>query len=1281
MTKFRRVKSQPFVHLHNHTEFSFLDALPKVKGLGKVIRAKGFKSYAITDHGNICGVYHFVKDLQGAGVKPIVGCEFYYVPDRHRKGLTPEERAEAKATGEGPKQMESRLELRKSSHVVVLAKSNKGWRKLVRALEVAHSEGFYYRPRIDMEVLADMAPDVVVTTACIGGVASRLVLGGRWDEAVKWSSEMVSHFGDDFYLEIQPNEMEDQVKLNPWLIELSEETGANIVATCDVHYIEREDWETHDVMLAIRDSVHGKRVLVSDPDRFRYTTHELWLKSYRDVIQSFERFHPDIPAETIKRAARATLEIDAKIEPEVLRERYAVLPQIEIEDDFEGDPDAKLWALIRHGWKWRKITKRTKGCEGVIDWIDGETPTAAPLVKVYEARVRHEMETIVGQGFSKYFLVLHDLIWWCRDRGIRVGPGRGSVGGSIVGYLLGITSVDSIKYRCPFSRFISPDRIDFPDIDTDFPTSERAAVKQYLAEKYGPDFVASICTFSKLKGKAVLKDCGRVFDVPYIDTDKVTQYVIERAEGDERATDCLQDSIKDSPELREYASQYPQVIRHATKLEGNIRQMGVNAAGVVVSDEPLREMIPVQFQHKYNTKGGKLGDYVTGWEKRAVESVGLLKLDILGIEGLTYIQRTLDLIHERHGVRIEPEEWEELNDPEVFLNFCEGNTELVWQMNTFTTIRVLKRLKPEHFDHLVATTALIRPGPMNAGITDTYIKRRHGQKTKSLHPLLDEILETTYGLFVYQEDVIKVCHDLGGFTWAEADKIRKDVGKKKGVEYLQRTYVEKFCEGSASYGVNRETAVRIWDMISEFGMYGFNRAHATAYTMLSYWTMWLKVHYPIEFMTAALEAESDQTKRNLYIREAKRLGLRVIGPDVNVSGFSYSIDPNEDNVIRAGFIDIKGVGEKAVTSIVETAPFESLRDFLDRCKANKTVVKNLLKVGAFDSLTDEPWTILGNLDAVLKVRRLKRKDQYWEALELDQVDPWTPDEVERNQLDLLGLPPEVHPAERAAKWLKRRTNHFDVHTLAEYGDLFPHYYSNSSFAFCGVIEKVKFYPMDVTDWTDPEQKVFRKRIARINIADDTGTVAARIGWRQVEDLGTDALKVGEVLFMVARAEGYLKLSPNIVVNMNQLKAKLKAGGPEPGTPEWWVMNDPFNEGLREALFDTDRIRLIGEPKRNRRKRTAIYVLDTKMKKISKGIIMSVTGMDFNNVVRTFLVWATDVPIFGRKFQPGSWLTVCVKTRVFNDQDRRFSFESRSVDGAGSVMDLGRYLEKYGDANG
>jgi DNA polymerase-3 subunit alpha len=809
-----------FVNLHVHTEHSHLDAIIKVKGLSEHLKRVGAAACAVTEHGNLNSAFAFWKELSENGMKPIQGVEFYYVPDRHVKGVSEEhkEKLRQKLGDEEGKKAVRQLG-RERYHIVCLAKNNRGWRKMIRAMEVAHKEGFYYMPRIDRELLLDMAGDVIVTTACVGGVPGRLISSGAFGEAKKWVRKIASAFGDDFYLEIQSNDLDIQIEHNLALAKLSQRTGVKLVATNDLHYLSREDAETHDVMLCLRESQYGRKVLVTDTDRFQYGTNQLWLKTRSELEETFERVHPDLPRKAWRQALDHTVEIAAKIDHQVIEPRNAILPKVEIAEEHKGNPDWALWALVKKGWKWRDIVGRTEGKTGKCDWLETEgRDEEIPLTDVYRARIRYEMGLIVKLNFSRYFLVVYDMVRWCRERGIRVGPGRGSVAGSIVAWLLGLTSVDSIRWGCPFSRFISESRVDNPDVDQDVPTDRREEVKQYLRDRYGQDRVAAIANFTTMKGRMVLKDAARVHDVPFHETEQVVSYIGQGGVGDLRSSMELADVFKEFAECREYAKKYPEVVKHAVKLEGNVRQLGVHAAGVVISDEPLRNLVPVQYKRRRGAK--EAGEYLTSWDKDQVEAMGLLKLDVLGIDALAYIQRCLDLVKERTGEVIEPEDLEP-DDPEVYKNFQEGNTELVWQFNGPGVTRTLQKIMPTKFEHLMATTALIRPGPLYSGVTQDYIKRRHGKAAKGMHKVLDGMLKHTYGLCIYQEDVTRIVHNLGGFSWADADRVRKGAAKKK-IE-LMEVWEPKFIEGAQKFGLSEDDAGRIWSALVEFSKYGFNR--------------------------------------------------------------------------------------------------------------------------------------------------------------------------------------------------------------------------------------------------------------------------------------------------------------------------------------------------------------------------------------------------------------------------------------------------------------------------
>jgi DNA polymerase-3 subunit alpha len=1213
------VQKQDFVHLHAHSEYSYLDSIIPIRGLGKHLRKRGFSSYAMTEHGNINGIFQFHKELKKHNVKPILGCEFYIVEDRHSRGLTDEQKQNAAKLGkekgltarEAKKEEEKRLGIRSRYHVVCLAKNNLGWRKIIRAVELSHKEGFYYFPRIDFEILEKLAPDVIVMTACLGGVPGQLINKGDFGKAQIWASRFVEIFHNDFYIEIQPNDIELQVEMNLRLIELASCVDCDIVATNDVHYLNAKDYETHDVLLAVRESQGGKPVLVSDTKRFRYSTNQLYLKSRKEMEESFRRFHPNIHDSIWQYSLDTTLEIAGKIDDNVLEFRKGVLPKLKIEEEYERDPDKKLVALVKDGWKWRKVEEKTENKFGYIDWVAGEDDEKKPLIEVCKARVDYELGEILRLGFSRYFLVIYDLVWWARRNGIRVGPGRGSVGGSYVAYLLGITAVDSVRHGCPFSRFISPDRIDYPDIDLDFPSTERDRVKKYLVSKYGKDKVAGIVNYDRMKGKQILKDIGRVYGVPWQETEKVTKLVPKREDGDENVYDCVVDTFEENPEVAWYKKQYPNVVRHASILEGNVRHLGVHAAGMVVTDKPIRTIVPVQYQRK----DGNAGEYLAGWDKKEVEKCGLLKLDILGTKGLTSFQRCLDLIKQRTGEDIEPEDIEEYNDTKVWAAFQKGFTELVWQMSSFGTVNVLKRLKPTKLAHLVATNALIRPGPQNSGITDKYIKRKNGLESKILHEKLEEILEQTYGLFVFQEDVIRIVHSVGGFTLAEADRVRKDIGKKKGVDYLKKTYLDRFVASAEDHGINEKTAIKIWNMIAEFGKYGFNKAHSTGYSILSYWTMYFKIHYPLEYMCAALESEKEDDKRRRYIKEARRLEISVTCPDVNVSGMNFTIDNNLKSTVRAGLVDVKGIGEKTVVKIVAGSPYKDFKDFVVRSGANKTATSALLKIGALDTIVDNPKQLDESLTGFMKAKQGSKNtfEKRWAKVELKEVErKYTHGEKEKHKLSLLSLPPETHPALKAVDWLSSNCSHITWNRIADFEKLFPGHFSSENFAFVGVVAKAKYYQDDKAPAGFCET-----RLARIILEDDSGQADCHIPARVLGTVGADNTGVGKTLGIIGSAVGYFKISVNAICSLDFLM-----GGISDSTVLGELVSDDCFEDFVDFLDGREKLKSFSIGRRSFK--TCVHIIDKLVWKTKTGkTMMKLLCSDWLGHFREVLVWPSD----------------------------------------------------------
>lgn len=1263
----RLIQKQDFVHLHSHSEYSYLDSIIPVKGLGKQLRGRGFRSHAMTEHGNINGIFQFHKELIGNGVKPILGCEFYIVENRFARGLTNEQKEKAvsrgKERGLTPRKAvaeeEKRLGTRNRYHVVCLAKNNLGWRKIIRAVELSHKDGFYYFPRIDFEILEKLAPDVVVLTACLGGVPGQLINKGDFDKAQVWASRFVKIFRDDFYIEIQPNDIDLQVEMNIKLIELASGVDCDIVATNDIHYLNSIDYETHDVLLAVRESQGGKPVLVSDTKRFRYPTNQLYLKSRREMEESFRKFHPNIHESIWQYALDATLEIAGKIDGNVLEFRKGVLPKLKIEEKYERDPDEKLKALVEEGWEWRKVEERSKGKFGYIDWA-GKDEEKKSLIEVCKARVEYELNETIRLGFSRYFLVIYDLVWWARRNGIRVGPGRGSVGGSYIAYLLGITAVDSIRHGCPFSRFISPDRIDYPDIDLDFPGTERYRIEKYLVARYGKNRVAGIVNYNRMKGRQILKDIGRVHGVPWQETEQVTKLVPTRQDGDENVYDCVEDTFKDNPDVSWYKNQYPEVVRHATKLEGNVRHLGVHAAGMVVADNPIRTMIPVQ----YKREDGKATSYLAGWDKKEVEKCGLLKLDILGITGLTYIQRCLDLIKQRTGEEIEPENIEDYNDTEVWAAFQKGFTELVWQMNSFGTISVLKRLKPTKFAHLVATSALIRPGPQNSGMTDAYIKRKNGGKVDSIHEKLDDILKQTYGLFVFQEDVIKIVHSIGGFALGEADRVRKDIGKKKGVEYLRKTYLDRFVKSARECGVDESSAVSIWNMIAEFGKYGFNKAHSTGYSILSYWTMYFKIHYSLEYMCAALESEKGDDKRRRYIKEARRLGISVTCPDVNVSGSNFTIDDNLENTVRAGLVDVKGIGEKTVTKIISGALYKDFKDFVFRSGANKTAISALLKIGALDTIVDNPKQLEESLTELIKASQGAKstREKRWEKVGLEDVEKrYTKTEREKYKLKLLALPPETHPILKIVDWLSLNCNHITWNQISDFENLFSSYFSSENFAFAGVVAKADFYQDDRAPAGFCET-----RLARIILEGETGQLDVRIPARVLGVIGAKNVGVGKILGVIGSAINYYKIVASAVCNLGFV-----IGGEDEDTVLGdLVLDDPFED---YGSFLDSREQIISMKTRKGIFKTCIYVIDKHIFKTKSGKnMMKFLCMDWTGVFRDVLVWPSDFSKLVKKMETEGLYVVRMQTKK---EGGKVTYFVDGRNGKSPIIDFLKYYER------
>ena len=882
-----------FVHLHTHSEYSLLDGANRIPDLLERVQALGMDSLAITDHGNLHGAWQFYAEARARKVRPILGFEAYLAfGERHRR--------ERPADAPGP-----------YSHLVLLAKNRTGYHHLVKLSSIGFLEGFYRRPRIDREVLEQYADGVIGLAACLSGEIALYLRQGNY-EAAKTSAQYFARvFGPDgFWLEVQNHGLAEEKTVTAGMFQLAQELGLPVVATNDAHYLRKEDAEAHDVLLAI-----GTGKDLDDPNRFRFFGQESYVKSEAEMGALFPD-HPEVVAECQRVAELCEFDFE---------KRY-FLPQYPRPAEFATDNDL-LVHLARAGARDR--------------YGDALSPDV-------QARLDYELQVISHTGYAGYFLIVYDIVKAAKDRGIPVGPGRGSAAGSLVAYALGITDIDPLRFDLLFERFLNPERISMPDIDLDFCFERRGEVIQYIRERYGRDSVGQIITFGTLKARAAFRDVARTLRVEPGEVDRFTKMIpagpgiaVTLAEAPER-----------SPELRQLARQDDRVrkiLELGTRIEGLARHASVHAAGVVIAPGPLTDYVPVCLAPQ------EADAIITQYDMVALEKVGMLKIDVLGLRTLTVIHDAGAMVRERHGVTLDMNRLDRA-DPLVYQLLGSGRTAGVFQFESPLATDCLRSMKCDRFDDLVAANALLRPGPLDTGMHLVFINRKLGREAvRYPHPALAEILKPTYGVITYQEQVMRIANVLGGFTLAEADVLRKAVGKKDK-ELIQRE-LGRFVERAVSLGHSRRVIEDIAAQIETFGRYGFNKSHAVAYSVLSYQTAWLKVHYPAEFMSALLSSEIGNTDNVVrYINEARELGLEVLPPDVNESGFKFTVVG--DRRLRFGLGAIKNVGVGAIESIIagrmNGGPYASLVDLCDRIDlrlCNKRVLEALIDAGACDSLT------------------------------------------------------------------------------------------------------------------------------------------------------------------------------------------------------------------------------------------------------------------------------------------------------------------------------------------
>ncbi|HDL50541.1 MAG TPA: DNA polymerase III subunit alpha [Firmicutes bacterium] len=880
-----------FIHLHVHSEYSILDGFLRIGDLIKRVKEFKMPAVALTDHGGMYGVIPFYKRAKKEGIKPIIGVEMYF---------SPTSRFDKKGKEDAV-----------NYHILLLAKNFKGYQNLTRLVSIGHLEGFYYKPRIDMEILREHSEGLIVGTSCLKGEIPSLILSGQYERAKKRVYEFKEIFGDDFYIELQNHHLPEEERVIPELLRLAKETDTKYFASNDAHYLKKEDAKAHGILLCIQ-----TQTTISNPDRLKFQTDEFYLKSFEEMWELFK----DIPD-----AIHTTMEIAEKCEVEIPlgKSRLPKFPLPEGEDAFS-------------------VLKRK--CEdGIEEKFGKETP------EIME-RLTRELSVIKEMGFSDYFLIVSDFVSFAKRKGIRVGPGRGSAAGSLVSYLLGITEINPLQYNLLFERFLNPQRISLPDIDIDFSDERRDEVIEYVRKKYGEDRVAQIATFGRMEARGVIRDVGRVLGYSAKEMDRIAKLIpFGMNFNDALANEPLLKKEMESDENKR------ELFELSMKLEGLIRNFSTHAAGIVIGDTPLSDLVPLQF-----TKDKSV---TTQYDKDVLEEMGLLKMDFLGLRTLTVIENALTLINREREENFEIEKIP-LDDEKTFSLLREGKTIGVFQLESPGMRRVLTGVKPNTMEDIIAVLSLYRPGTIKSGQVDEFIKRKHGViDYTSIHPLLDEILKPTYGIIVYQEQVMQVAQKLAGYTLAEADLLRKAMGKKK--KDIMAKLRDDFINRCINNGIEKEIAERVFNTIEKFAEYGFNKSHSTAYATISYQTAYLKAHYPKEFFTALLTSVSgNEDREEVYIKEAESMGIKILPPDINKSDIYFKI---EGDAIRFGFSAIKNVGENAAKIIVEErekGEYRSFYDFLTRCKSgkiNKKVIESLIKAGAFDSLNPDRALLLEEL--------------------------------------------------------------------------------------------------------------------------------------------------------------------------------------------------------------------------------------------------------------------------------------------------------------------------------
>ena len=1004
-----------FVHLHLHTQYSLLDGANQIDPLIQQVKTFGMPAVAITDHGNMFGAVEFYQKAKAGGVKPIIGCEAYLAPGSRLN-------------------REGHLAHNDYYHLILLASNRTGYQNLIKLVSKAYLEGFYYKPRMDKELLQQHHEGLIALSGCLSGEVPYLIGQRDMEGAIRAAGEYREIFGKDrYYLEVQTNGLEYQRIANRGLVEIHQKLGIPLAGTNDCHYLKKEDARPHDVMLCLQT---GKTL--NDPNRLRFDTDQLYVKSTDEMVAEFA----ELP-EAVRNTCRIADQCDLK-----LMFNTSYLPQYRVPQGYTRESYLEELAT-----------------QGLADRLR-ERPSGL-AAEAYELRLREELTVIITMGYAGYFLIVWDIINFARSRGIPVGPGRGSAAGSLVAYALRITDIDPLVYHLLFERFLNPERVTMPDIDMDFCMDRRGEVINYVIDKYGDDHVCQIITFGTLGAKAAIRDVGRVMEIPYAEVDRVAKLVPPQLNI------TLDEALAQEPRLREQTETDPRIgelMTVARALEGLARHASTHAAGVVISQEPLTDHVPLY--------KGASGEVVTQYPMGDVEKIGLVKFDFLGLKTLTMIDHAVRLINAGSsadiagGVRNNPLDIARLHvdDPATYALLASGRTMGIFQLESPGMRNLLLKIKPECFEDLIAILALYRPGPLESGMVDDFIKRKRDPFHITYDPpALEPILKETYGVIVYQEQVMAIANRLAGFSFGQADLLRRAMGKKKPDEMDKQKAL--FIQGTKKNHLSEKKAEKLFDLMAYFAGYGFNKSHSAAYALVTYQTAYLKAHHPTEFLAALLSSEMGNADKMVgYFAECRDLGIRVLPPDVNESQTDFTVVASG---IRFGLAAIKNVGEGAVESIIatrnETGRFRSFSDFcrrIDLRKVNKRVLEGLIRVGAFDSTGARRAQLAAILEQALEEAAATQRERERgqtnifgdvageDAVAADLTGPplpalaeWDQDQMLKYERELTGFYISAHPLARYATAIQKFATSASVN-LSEVGD-------GKEVKLCGIITTIK----------------------------------------------------------------------------------------------------------------------------------------------------------------------------------------------------------------------------------